>query len=139
MNAVTADHTHSALTESKGEHSVIRAIDADQAFDASVYGIPDADDCILGIDRFSLWYGESRALYDIAMNVPKGRVTALIGPSGCGKSTLLRSVNRLNDLVAGVRTEGGMFLNQRSLYDPSVDVIALRKRVGMVFQKSNPF
>ncbi|MEO1715890.1 MAG: phosphate ABC transporter ATP-binding protein PstB [Planctomycetota bacterium] len=139
MNAVMADHTHSALTEIKGEHSVIRAIDADQAFDASVYGIPDADDCILGIDRFSLWYGESRALYDIAMNVPKGRVTALIGPSGCGKSTLLRSVNRLNDLVAGVRTEGGMFLNQRSLYDPSVDVIALRKRVGMVFQKSNPF
>ncbi|MEO1535765.1 MAG: ATP-binding cassette domain-containing protein, partial [Planctomycetota bacterium] len=97
--------------------------------------MPDQDDCILGVDRFSLWYSESRALYDISLNVPKGRVTALIGPSGCGKSTLLRSVNRLNDLVAGVRTEGNMLLNQRSLYDPSVDVIALRKRVGMVFQK----
>ena len=139
MTGTIANPTPPSTPRKPVAHTVLRAIEANEPFDASTYGIPDAEDCILGVDRFSLWYGESRALYDITMNVPKGRVTAMIGPSGCGKSTLLRSVNRLNDLVAGVRTGGNMMLNQRSLYDPSVDVIALRKRVGMVFQKSNPF
>jgi phosphate transport system ATP-binding protein len=73
------------------------------------------------------------------MQIPKGKVTALIGPSGCGKSTLLRSVNRMNDLVSSVRIEGDMRLNGDSIYSPGVDVIELRKRMGMVFQKSNPF
>ncbi len=73
------------------------------------------------------------------MRVPKGKVTALIGPSGCGKSTLLRSVNRLNDLNSAVRISGDIYLNGDSTYAPDVDVIELRKRMGMVFQKSNPF
>ena len=93
----------------------------------------------LAITDFSLWYGEKKALYEISMDVPQNKVVALIGPSGCGKSTLLRSVNRLNDLVDFVRTEGGMTVNGMPIFSPETDVISLRKRIGMVFQKSNPF
>jgi phosphate transport system ATP-binding protein len=94
---------------------------------------------VLDVDRFSLYYGKSQALYDIAMVVPEGKVTALIGPSGCGKSTLIRSVNRMNDLIDGVSFTGDIRLRGDSIYGPRVDVIELRKRMGMVFQKSNPF
>jgi len=94
---------------------------------------------VLDVKDFQLWYGKAKALHSIDMSVPRGKVTALIGPSGCGKSTLLRSVNRLNDLIDSVRIEGDMMLNGDSIYDPGVDVIELRKRMGMVFQKSNPF
>lgn len=119
--------------------TVQEAVDKGAAFDAETHGDIAEHESVLDISKFSLWYGHARALYDISMSIPRGKVTALIGPSGCGKSTLLRSVNRLNDLVPIVRTDGEMLLNSRSIYDPSVDVIALRKRVGMVFQKSNPF
>ena len=88
---------------------------------------------------FSFWYGKKQALCDITMKVPPRSVTALIGPSGCGKSTFLRSINRLNDLIPGVRQEGDLCLDGRSVYDPSLDVVALRQRVGMVFQRWNPF
>jgi phosphate transport system ATP-binding protein len=91
------------------------------------------------VDHFSFFYGEKQAIFDIHMDVPEHSVTALIGPSGCGKSTLLRNLNRMNDLIDGVRHEGDIRLNGISLYDPSVEVISLRKRVGMVFQKYNPF
>jgi phosphate transport system ATP-binding protein len=94
---------------------------------------------VLEIDRFSLWYGTKQALHSITMPISHNKVTALVGPSGCGKSTLLRSVNRLNDLVPSVRSTGDMRLNGDSIYDPSMDVIDLRKRMGMVFQKPNPF
>jgi phosphate transport system ATP-binding protein len=94
---------------------------------------------VLEIDRFNLWYGQKQALYNIAMAIPEHKVTALIGPSGCGKSTLLRSVNRLNDLLSTVRIDGDMRLNGDSIYHTAVDVIELRKRMGMVFQKPNPF
>lgn len=94
---------------------------------------------VLTIEKFSLWYGAKRALFDISLPIAKGKVTALIGPSGCGKSTLLRSVNRLNDLIDTVRYEGDMRLSGDSIYNARVDVIELRKRMGMVFQKSNPF
>jgi phosphate transport system ATP-binding protein len=94
---------------------------------------------VLEVDRFCLWYGAKQALFEVSFAVPRGQVTALIGPSGCGKSTLLRSVNRLNDLVPGVRVTGDMRLSGDSIYDAAVDVIELRKRMGMVFQKSNPF
>jgi phosphate transport system ATP-binding protein len=98
-----------------------------------------AEQPVLEIDRFNLWYGTKQALHRITMPVPHGKVTALVGPSGCGKSTLLRSVNRLNDLVQGLRITGDMRLNGDSIYDPRMDVIDLRKRMGMVFQKPNPF
>jgi phosphate transport system ATP-binding protein len=94
---------------------------------------------VLEIESFCLWYGHKQALYDIDLLIPRGKVTALIGPSGCGKSTLLRSVNRLNDLIDSVRITGDMRLNGDSIYRRRVDVIELRKRMGMVFQKPNPF
>ena len=93
----------------------------------------------VNIDDFNLWYGEKQALCGITMAVPKHKVTAIIGPSGCGKSTLLRSVNRLNDFLGTVRVAGDMRLCGDSIYRTSVDVIELRKRIGMVFQRPNPF
>ncbi|HPF70943.1 MAG TPA: ATP-binding cassette domain-containing protein, partial [Candidatus Krumholzibacteria bacterium] len=94
---------------------------------------------VLEVKDFSLWYGRKQALFRNSMPVPKGQVTALIGPSGCGKSTLLRSVNRMNDLIDSVRVEGDIALAGDSVYGKGVDVIELRRRMGMVFQKSNPF
>jgi phosphate transport system ATP-binding protein len=91
------------------------------------------------IEKVSLWYGDKRALKDISMSVPKHRVTAYIGPSGCGKSTLLRCLNRMNDLVDGVKMTGTIRIGGTDISDPGLDVTELRKRVGMVFQKSNPF
>jgi phosphate transport system ATP-binding protein len=91
------------------------------------------------IERLSLWYGPKQALKDVTMSVPKHRITAYIGPSGCGKSTLLRCLNRMNDLVDGVRITGQIRIGATDIYDPTLDVTELRKRVGMVFQKSNPF
>ena len=94
---------------------------------------------VIDMEAVNLWYGNKQALFDVTMSIPKGQVTALIGPSGCGKSSLLRCVNRMNDLIDNVRTEGDMKLNGDSIFDTGVDVIDLRKRMGMVFQKPNPF
>jgi phosphate transport system ATP-binding protein len=94
---------------------------------------------VLDIRSFSLWYSEVQALFEVTMSVEKGMVTALIGPSGCGKSTLLRSLNRMNDLIDGLRVRGNIVLDEEDIYDGRTDVIALRKRMGMVFQKPNPF
>jgi phosphate transport system ATP-binding protein len=94
---------------------------------------------VLEVRSLSLWYGASQALHDIGLGIPEKRITAFIGPSGCGKSTLLRCLNRLNDLIDGVRTEGDILFEGRSIRDPDLDVNVLRKRIGMVFQKSNPF
>jgi phosphate transport system ATP-binding protein len=105
----------------------------------TIHPAMDREEIILDVQKFSLWYGAKRALFDVNIRIPKGKVTALIGPSGCGKSTLLRSVNRMNDLVSSVRIEGDIRLSGDSTYAPEVDVIELRKRMGMVFQKSNPF
>jgi len=88
---------------------------------------------------FSFWYGKKQALNRIGMAVPPRAVTALIGPSGCGKSTFLRSINRLNDLIPGIRHEGDMCLDGQSIFEKGMDVVALRQRVGMVFQRWNPF
>jgi phosphate transport system ATP-binding protein len=99
---------------------------------------PDAPICVR-VERLSLYYSAKQALYDVSLDIPERQVTAFIGPSGCGKSTLLRCLNRMNDLVDGVRTEGRVLLRGQNIFAPSVDVIELRKRVGMVFQKSNPF
>lgn len=93
----------------------------------------------LEVDSLNLFYGESQALYEVTMNVPKKRVTAFIGPSGCGKSTLLRCFNRLNDLVDNVTINGSIKLDGTNIYGPGIDVTQLRTRIGMVFQKPNPF
>jgi len=100
---------------------------------------PAIEDPVLVAERLSLWYGQSQALFDIALEIPRRKITAFIGPSGCGKSTLLRCVNRMNDLVDGVRIEGNLRFDGLDVYGAATDVNALRKRVGMVFQKSNPF
>jgi len=100
---------------------------------------PAIQDPILHIDSLSLWYGEKKALKEISMQIPDKQITAFIGPSGCGKSTLLRCINRLNDLIDNVRTEGDIRFEGGSIFDPRIDINALRKRIGMVFQKSNPF
>jgi phosphate transport system ATP-binding protein len=89
--------------------------------------------------HLSLFYGPKQALREITMDIPAHRVTALIGPSGCGKSTFLRSLNRMNDLIDGVRITGTVEIDGLNIYDRQVDVVELRKRVGMIFQKSNPF
>jgi phosphate transport system ATP-binding protein len=91
------------------------------------------------IEQVNLWYGEKQALRGVNMSIPKHRITAYIGPSGCGKSTLLRCLNRMNDLVDGVRMTGTIRIGGADIHDPRLDVTDLRKRVGMVFQKSNPF
>ncbi len=85
------------------------------------------------------WYGKTQALHDISMTIPDRCVTALIGPSGCGKSTFLRSLNRMNEVIEDTRHSGAVYLDGRRIDGPGIDVVALRKRVGMVFQKSNPF
>jgi len=110
-----------------------------QTFPTDVHDELKREEPILEIRDFNLHYGEKQALFDVEMKISKGLVTALIGPSGCGKSTLLRSVNRINDLLPTVRIKGDILLNGESMYDPGVDVIELRKRMGMVFQKPNPF
>lgn len=91
------------------------------------------------IRNYNFHYGEKQVLFDINMDIPEREVTALIGPSGCGKSTLLRNLNRMNDLIPGIRHDGDICIDGESIYDPHLEVISLRKRVGMVFQKSNPF
>ena len=96
-------------------------------------------DTALEVENLSLWYGEKQALNAIGLNVPKNQITALIGPSGCGKSTLLRCFNRMNDLIDGCRTEGDIRINQQSILGDSQDLAALRRKVGMVFQRPNPF
>ncbi len=128
-----------AVQEEGRRNGVLAAIQRGEKVDPIVHDAVHTEEPVLEIRNFSLWYGTSRALHDIGIPVPRGKVTALIGPSGCGKSTLLRSVNRLNDLIDNIKIGGDMLLNGDSIYGPQVDVIELRKRMGMVFQKSNPF
>ena len=100
---------------------------------------PPDDAAILEVEALRLFYGDAPALRWISLEIPRRRITAFIGPSGCGKSTLLRCFNRMNDLVDGARTEGDVRFEGRSILGNAVDVNLLRKRIGMVFQKSNPF
>ncbi|MHB8103671.1 MAG: phosphate ABC transporter ATP-binding protein PstB [Methanosarcina sp.] len=91
------------------------------------------------VENLNLWYGEKQALMNISMQIPKNSVTALIGPSGCGKSTFIRCLNRMNDLIENCRVEGKVSIEGKNIYGTGVDVVDLRKQVGMVFQKPNPF
>ena len=99
----------------------------------------DGDQNFIKIEKFNFFYGANHTLHDIDFTIPERHVTALIGPSGCGKTTLLRSINRMNDLIDGVHHNGDIKVRTQSIYDPHLEVISLRKRIGMVFQKSNPF
>ena len=99
----------------------------------------DTSEVAIRVENLDLYYGEAKALNQINMTIPKNRVTAFIGPSGCGKSTLLRCFNRMNDLIDICRAEGKILLDDKNIYDRDVNVALLRRRVGMVFQKPNPF
>ncbi len=101
--------------------------------------LPEAYEPIVKIRNLSVWYGERQILGDINLDIPRNRITAIMGPSGCGKSTLIRCLNRMNDLIPGARIEGQVLFNDQNIYAPEVDVTELRRRIGMVFQKPNPF
>ncbi len=90
-------------------------------------------------DDLKLWYGQKQALFGITMDIYKNNITALIGPSGCGKSTFLRCLNRMNDLISGVKIEGQIIIDDKNIYDSDVDEVSVRKKIGMVFQQPNPF
>ena len=93
----------------------------------------------IDVRHADFWYGSKQALYDVSLPIREKQVTALIGPSGCGKSTFLRTLNRMNDLIPGTRTEGEAILDDRNIFDKAQDVVSLRQRIGMVFQRPNPF
>jgi phosphate transport system ATP-binding protein len=97
------------------------------------------DEVVLDLRDLSVYYGEFRAVRDVNLSVPRNHITALIGPSGCGKTTVLRCLNRMNDLIEGARVEGQVLYHGVDLYDPKVDPVEVRRRIGMVFQKPNPF
>ncbi len=94
---------------------------------------------VFRIERLSAWYGANQALRDITLDIPRNRVTAIIGPSGCGKSTLIRCLNRMNDLIPSFRQEGRILYHGEDIWGPGSDAVALRRHIGMVFQKPNPF
>lgn len=96
-------------------------------------------DCVIKTEKLNLWYGEKQALIDISMGIYPNKVTALIGPSGCGKSTLIRCFNRMNDVIPACKVSGTVFFDGQNIYDPAVDAVTIRKKIGMVFQKPNPF
>jgi phosphate transport system ATP-binding protein len=99
---------------------------------------PSGGPVAIQIRNANVWYGEKQAIHDISLDLPANQVTAFIGPSGCGKSTLLRCLNRMNDLIDDVRIRGDFLVDGRNIYEPKTDVIDVRRRVGMVFQRSNP-
>ncbi len=120
-------------TEQRRSHGIdISALNRDDKNQGQI------ETCIK-VENLDLFYGQKQALFGVNMEMPRKKVTAYIGPSGCGKSTLLRCINRMNDLVDGVSIKGKILLDNEDIYDKSVNVAALRRRVGMVFQKPNPF
>jgi len=97
------------------------------------------EDPVITVRNLNVWYGDALAIREVTIAIPRHQVTAIIGPSGCGKSTFLRSLNRMNDLIPGARTQGEVLIERHNIYDPQVDPVAVRRHVGMVFQKPNPF
>jgi phosphate transport system ATP-binding protein len=131
----------STLPEAPSGHKVSESLKTSTApAHAANAGLPtDAEEIAFDIRNFSLWYGQRQALQDVTIRIPAKKVTAIIGPSGCGKSTFLRALNRMHELTPGTRLEGSLRHFGEDLYGPGVEAVAIRRRVGMVFQKSNPF
>jgi len=118
------------------ERSVVEAVERMTEAPSTAEPIPA---CTFQVKNLSIWYGEKRAIDDVTLDIASNAVTAIIGPSGCGKSTFIRALNRMHELVPKTRVEGTVFLNGEDLYSSTVDPAIVRRRVGMVFQKSNPF
>ncbi len=117
--------------------SVIQAVDKNHET-VRTDPVPE-DQAAIVVENLNLYYGDTQALHNVSIRFPRNQVTAIIGPSGCGKSTLLRCLNRMNDLIPGVRVEGRVLYEGVDIYDPQVDPVEVRRRIGMVFQKPNPF
>jgi phosphate transport system ATP-binding protein len=115
------------------------SVDASRSRHSEVPTMNDATAAKIRVENFNFYYGAAQALHGISLNIPERQVTALIGPSGCGKSTFLRSINRMNDIILDAHAEGLIQIDGRDIYASGTDVVELRRRVGMVFQKSNPF
>ncbi|SIR60500.1 phosphate ABC transporter ATP-binding protein PstB [Natronorubrum thiooxidans] len=107
--------------------------------DNAPLGSPRVDNAVIKSRDLDVYYGDDQALHGVNMDIPERKVTALIGPSGCGKSTFLRSINRMNDLIDIARVDGDLYFHDKNVYDDDVDPVALRRKIGMVFQKPNPF
>jgi phosphate transport system ATP-binding protein len=131
----------STLPEAPAGHKASESLKASSAQARAADPAPptDAEEVAFDIKNFSLWYGQRQALQDVTIRIPAKKVTAIIGPSGCGKSTFLRALNRMHELTPGTRLEGSLRHFGEDLYGPGVEAVAIRRRVGMVFQKSNPF
>jgi len=115
------------------------AIETDVSESVASSGPTMAANTVVRAQNVDVWYNDEQALQDISLEIPENQVTAMIGPSGCGKSTFLRCINRMNDLIDAARVEGDLYLRGKNVYDDDVDPVALRRRVGMVFQSPNPF
>ena len=129
---MTANRGQGATTETRTDSST-------ESVTERVAGSPGVDDAVIESRDLDVFYGDDQALQGIDMEIPENQVTALIGPSGCGKSTFLRSINRMNDLIDVARVEGDLYFHGKNVYDDDVDPVALRRKIGMVFQKPNPF
>ncbi len=139
MNAPEFQRNLAEINQKSVVPDRLEAIAAGKVVTTEIHDEVTVEDSILEVNNFNLWYRPKQVLFDIDIPITRGKVTALIGPSGCGKSTLLRSVNRMNDLIDSVSVTGGISLSGDDVYGKGVDVIELRRRMGMVFQKSNPF
>ncbi|WP_411964256.1 phosphate ABC transporter ATP-binding protein PstB [Haloferax sp. YSMS24] len=126
-------------TEDPTNDEMLVQTDVSDGLSSSASGAKMKAETIIRAEDVNVWYGDEQALQNISMEIPENSVTAMIGPSGCGKSTFLRCINRMNDLIDVARVEGKLTLRGKNVYDDDVDPVALRRRVGMVFQKPNPF
>jgi len=115
------------------------SIQTDVSESVAASGPTMSGDSVVRAENVDVWYNDDQALQDISLEIPENQVTAMIGPSGCGKSTFLRCINRMNDMIDAARVEGDLYLRGKNVYDDDVDPVALRRRVGMVFQSPNPF
>jgi phosphate transport system ATP-binding protein len=131
------EYTTESRTSDPTDDDMLVQTDVSESVSSS--GTATTADTVVRADDVNVWYNDEQALQNISMDIPENRVTAMIGPSGCGKSTFLRCINRMNDLIDAARVEGDLFLRGKNVYDGDVDPVALRRRVGMVFQKPNPF
>nr|WP_228434405.1 phosphate ABC transporter ATP-binding protein PstB [Natrarchaeobaculum aegyptiacum] len=143
LNAETTGMNPESEAATESEQTEVgtaqRSSDVDTTAADRPLGTPRVDDAIIEARDLDVYYGDTQALHGITMDIPEKQVTALIGPSGCGKSTFLRSINRMNDLIDVARVDGDLYFHGKNVYDEDVDPVALRRKIGMVFQKPNPF
>jgi phosphate transport system ATP-binding protein len=137
MKTFVTASSEMSVSSSKAENVVAKPASSAQPIAAEARR--SVDPVVLSARRLSVWYGSTRALKEISIDIPRNQITALIGPSGCGKSTLLRCFNRMNDLISSVKMTGELTLDGHSIAGPDTDPVALRRQIGMVFQKPNPF